>query len=158
MQKYPMTVEGEQALKTELENLKRVERPAVIEAIAEARAHGDLKENAEYHAAREKQGFVEARIADIDAKLGAAQVIDITKMSQTGKIIFGTTVELLNLDSDETVTYKIVGEDESDVIAGRISVTSPIAKAIIGKEEGDEVVIKTPGGEAAYEVSEVKYL
>lgn len=157
MQKYPMTVEGEQALKTELENLKRVERPAVIAAIAEARAHGDLKENAEYHAAREKQGFVEARIADIEAKLSAAVVIDVTTLPKTGKVVFGATVELLNLDSDETMTYRIVGADESDVKAGKISVTSPIAKALIGKEEGEEVVIRTPGGEAAYEIVEVMY-
>ncbi len=157
MQKYPMTVEGEVALKNELEHLKRVERPAVIEAIAEARAHGDLKENAEYHAARDKQGFVEARIADIEAKLSNAQVIDIKTLPNNGKVVFGVTVELLNLDNDQTIAYKLVGEDEADLTKGKISVTSPIARALIGKEEGMSVDIKTPGGQVSYEILEVKY-
>ena len=157
MQKYPMTVEGEAAMKHELEHLKKVERPTVIEAIAEARAHGDLKENAEYHAARDKQGFVEARIADIEAKLSNAQVIDLKTIPNTGKVVFGVTVELLNLDNDQTVDYKIVGEDEADLTKGKISVTSPIARALIGKEEGMSVDIKTPGGQVSYEILEVKY-
>jgi transcription elongation factor GreA len=158
MKKYPMTIEGEQALKDELENLKRVERPEVIQAIAEARAHGDLKENAEYHAAREKQGFIEARIADIDGRLSTAQVIDIATLPQTGRVVFGCTVELMNLDTDATVEYRIVGEDEASVKLGKISVTSPIAKALIGKEEGECVDIITPGGDVSYEISEVKYI
>jgi transcription elongation factor GreA len=158
MQKVPMTVEGERALQKELEQLKKVERPAVIEAIAEARAHGDLKENAEYHAAREKQGFIEARIKDIEGKLSNVQVIDVTKLPKTGKVVFGTTVELINTDTEESVIYKLVGEDEADVHQGKISIGSPIARALIGKEEGDVVDIKTPGGEVSYEIGEVKYL
>jgi transcription elongation factor GreA len=157
-QKYPMTVAGEKALRQELEHLTKIERPAVIEAIAEARAHGDLKENAEYHAAREKQGFVEGRIADIESKLGNAQVIDLAAVPKTGKVVFGVTVELLNLDTNETVHYQLVGEDEADLTKHKISVTSPIARAIIGKEEGEAVNIITPGGEVSYEVMEVKYI
>nr|WP_297461085.1 transcription elongation factor GreA [uncultured Halomonas sp.] len=158
MNKVPMTVLGEQRLRDELKQLKGVERPRVINAIAEAREHGDLKENAEYHAAREQQGFIEGRIQEIESKLSAAQVIDVTKMPQTGKVIFGVTVGLLNLDSDEEVRYQIVGEDEADIKVGKISVTSPIARALIGKEEGDVVVVRTPGGEVEYEVSDVEYL
>lgn len=158
MNKVPMTIAGEQSLRDELSQLKSVERPRVINAIAEAREHGDLKENAEYHAAREQQGFIEGRIHEIEAKLSMAQVIDVTKMPQTGKVIFGVTVELLNLDSDEEVRYQIVGEDEADIKAGKISVSSPIARALIGKEQGDVVVVKTPGGDVEYEISEVKYL
>lgn len=158
MQKFPMTVEGEKALIKELDKLKKIERPAVIEAIAEARAHGDLKENAEYHAAREKQGFVEARIKDIEAKLSNVQVIDVTMLPQTGKVVFGTTVELVNVDTDETVVYKLVGEDEADVHQGKISIGSPIARALIGKEEGEVADIKTPGGNVAYEIAEVQYV
>ena len=157
MQKYPMTVEGEAAMKRELEHLKKVERPTVIEAIAEARAHGDLKENAEYHAARDKQGFVEARIADIEAKLSNAQVIDVKTLPKNGKVVFGVTVELLNLDNDQTIEYKLVGEDEADLTQGKISVTSPIARALIGKEEGMSIDIKTPGGQVSYEIIEIKY-
>lgn len=152
-----MTVEGEKALQQELVQLKKIERPAVIEAIAEARAHGDLKENAEYHAAREKQGFIEARIKDIEGKLSNAQVIDLRTLPQTGKVIFGVSVELVNLQDNESVVYKIVGEDEADVHQGKISVTSPIARALIGKEEGQTVDIKTPGGEVSYEIVEVRY-
>ena len=158
MNKVPMTVLGEQRLRDALKQLKGVERPRVINAIAEAREHGDLKENAEYHAAREQQGFIEGRIQEIESKLSAAQVIDVTKMPQTGKVIFGVTVGLLNLDSDEDVRYQIVGEDEADIKVGKISVTSPIARALIGKEEGDVVVVRTPGGEVEYEVSDVQYL
>ncbi|APE31005.1 transcription elongation factor GreA [Halomonas aestuarii] len=158
MNKVPMTVAGEQRLRKELEELKGEARPRVIAAIAEAREHGDLKENAEYHAAREQQGFIEGRIQEIEGKLSNAQVIDVTKLPQTGKVIFGVTVGLINLDNDEEVTYRIVGEDEADIKARRISVTSPIARALIGKEEGDVVVVKTPGGEVEYEISSVEHL
>ncbi|BCB60810.1 MULTISPECIES: transcription elongation factor GreA [Halomonadaceae] len=158
MNKVPMTVAGEKSLREELNHLKGEERPRVIAAIAEAREHGDLKENAEYHAAREQQGFIEGRIQEIESKLSGAQVIDVTKLPKTGKVIFGVTVSLLNLDSDASVTYRIVGEDEADIKAGRISVTSPIARALIGKEEGDVVVVKTPGGDVEYEIESVEHL
>ncbi|MEC8916598.1 MAG: transcription elongation factor GreA [Pseudomonadota bacterium] len=158
MNKVPMTVHGEQALRQELEQLKGVERPRVISDIAEAREHGDLKENAEYHAAREQQGFIEGRIQEIEGKLSSAQVIDVTKMPKTGKVIFGVTVELLNLETDEEVRYRIVGEDEADIKAGKISVTSPIARALIGKQEGDVVNVRTPGGDVEYEISSVEHL
>ena len=152
-----MTVAGIEALRKELEELKHVKRPNVIKAIAEARAHGDLKENAEYHAAREQQGFIEARIKDIEAKLSLAQVIDISKIKNEGKVIFGSTVTLFNLVTEEEVTYHIVGEDEADINIGKISVNSPIARAIIGKMEGDEVKVITPGGEVEYEIVSVEY-
>lgn len=158
MNKVPMTVAGEKSLRDELNHLKSEARPQVIAAIAEAREHGDLKENAEYHAAREQQGFIEGRIQEIESKLSAAQVIDVTRLPKTGKVIFGVTVSLLNLDSDASVTYRIVGEDEADIKAGRISVTSPIARALIGKEEGDVVVVKTPGGDVEYEIESVEHL
>jgi transcription elongation factor GreA len=153
-----MTVAGEARLREELNQLKGVERPRVISAIAEAREHGDLKENAEYHAAREQQGFIEGRIQEIEGKLSSAQVIDVTKMPKTGKVIFGVTVELLNLETDEEVRYRIVGEDEADIKAGKISVTSPIARALIGKQEGDVVNVRTPGGDVEYEISSVEHL
>ncbi|GHC34706.1 transcription elongation factor GreA [Aidingimonas halophila] len=158
MNKVPMTVAGEARLREELEKLKSVERPRVINAIAEAREHGDLKENAEYHAAREQQGFIEGRIQEIEGKLSSAQVIDVTKLPKTGKVIFGVTVELINLDTEEEVSYRIVGEDEADIKAGMISVTSPIARALIGKEEGDVVAVKTPKGEVEYEIGSVEHL
>ncbi|MCH4564287.1 MULTISPECIES: transcription elongation factor GreA [Halomonas] len=158
MNKVPMTVAGEARLRKELEELKSEARPRVIASIAEAREHGDLKENAEYHAAREQQGFIEGRIQEIEGKLSNAQVIDVTKLPRTGKVIFGVTVELLNLDTDEEVTYRIVGEDEADIRSGRISVTSPIARALIGKEEGDVVAVRTPGGDVEYEISGVEHL
>lgn len=158
MNKVPMTVAGEQSLRKELEHLKSVERPHVINAIAEAREHGDLKENAEYHAAREQQGFIEGRIQEIEGKLSASQVIDVTKLPKTGKVIFGVTVELINLQDDEEVRYRIVGEDEADIKEGRISVTSPIARALIGKEEGDTVLVRTPGGDVEYEIAGVEHL
>ena len=158
MTKIPMTVAGEKALREELTRLKSVDRPRIIQAIAEAREHGDIKENAEYHAAREQQGFCEGRIKDIEAKLSLAQVIDISQIEPTGKVIFGTTVTLLNVDTDQAVTYRIVGEDEADVKQGRLSVTSPIARALIGKEEGDEVSITTPGGVVTYEITTVEHL
>lgn len=156
--KYPMTKQGAQALEDELKHLKTVQRPQITEAIAEARELGDLKENAEYHAAREQQGMVEARISDIEGRLSAAQVIDIKSIPYSGKIIFGTTVTIANVDTDEEVKYQIVGEDESDIKLGKISVTSPIARALIGKEEGEIVAVKTPSGVVEYEVVEVQHL
>lgn len=158
MTKYPMTVEGAAQLQEELEYRKKVERPKIVQAIAEAREHGDLKENAEYHAAREQQGFCEGRIQDIEGKLSNAQVIDITKIPESGKVIFGVTVELVNIETDEEVTYKIVGDDEADVKANKISVSSPIARGLIGKHVDDEVAIRTPGGEIEYEITSVKHI
>lgn len=158
MSKFPMTVSGEAALREELERLKKIERPRITQAIAEAREHGDLKENAEYHAAREQQSFNEGRIMEIEGKLGNAQVIDVTAMPQTGKVIFGTTIDLLNLENDATVTYRIVGEDEADVKRNLISVGSPIARALIGKEEGDVVIVKAPSGDIEYEIDKVHYI
>lgn len=157
MQRYPMTVEGELSLQNELKELKTIKRPAVIAAIAEAREHGDLKENAEYHSAREQQGFIEGRIQDIEAKLSGAQVINIHDIPHSGKVIFGTTVTLLNIETDQGVTYKIVGDDEANVKVNKISVNSPIARALIGKEEGDVVVVKTPGGDVEYEIEIVEH-
>ena len=157
MERYPMTVDGVEALRKELEELKHIKRPNIIKAIAEARAHGDLKENAEYHAAREQQGFIEARIKDIEAKLSLSQVIDISKIPNEGKVIFGATATLFNLESEEEVTYHIVGEDEADIHVGKISVNSPIARAIIGKMEGDVVNVVTPGGNVEYEIVAVEY-
>lgn len=154
----PMTIAGEKSLRDELTRLKTEDRPRIIEAIADAREHGDLKENAEYHAAREQQGFCEGRIQEIEGKLGECQVIDVTTIPHTGKVIFGVTVTIINCETDDKVTYQIVGEDEADVKAGRISVTSPIARGLIGKSEGDEVVIRTPGGEVEYEIEEVQHL
>ena len=158
MSKFPMTESGEASLRQELDRLRRVERPRIAQAIAEAREHGDLKENAEYHAAREQQSFVEGRIMEIEGKLGNAQVIDVTTIAKTGKVIFGTTIDLINLDTDETVTYRIVGEDEADVKKNLISVGSPIARALIGKEEGDVVVVKAPGGDIEYEIDQVHHI
>lgn len=158
MNKVPMTIAGEKRLREELEQLKSEARPRVIAAIAEAREHGDLKENAEYHAAREQQGFIEGRIQEIEGKLSGAQVIDVTKLPKTGKVIFGVTVELLHLEDDKPFTYRIVGEDEADIKEGRISVTSPIARALIGREEGDVAVVKTPGGDVEYEIESVEHL
>lgn len=158
MNKHPMTITGEERLRQELEQLKRVARPNVIKAIAEARAHGDLKENAEYHAAKEQQGFIEARIRDIESKLGNAQIIDISKIPNEGKVIFGSTVKLTGLENQIEVTYQIVGDDEADIKHHKISVSSPIARALIGKFEGDEVQVKTPQGVVEYEITEVKYI
>jgi transcription elongation factor GreA len=145
-------------LREELNQLKTVVRPRIIQSIAEAREHGDLKENAEYHAAREEQGFAEGRIQEIESKLADYQVIDLTKITVTGKIIFGVTVDLVNLETDENVTYQIVGDDEADLKLGKISVSSPISRAMIGKEEGDIVCVITPKGEVEYEVDAVKYI
>jgi len=158
MNKFPMTVSGEAALREELERLKKIERPRITQAIAEAREHGDLKENAEYHAAREQQSFNEGRIMEIEGKLGNAQVIDVTAMPRTGKVIFGTTIDLVNLETNATVTYRIVGEDEADVKQNLISIGSPIARALIGKEEGDVVIVKAPGGDIEYEIDKVHYI
>ncbi len=152
-----MTQEGSDALNDELMHLKKVERPKVVAAIAEAREHGDLKENAEYHAAREQQGFIEGRIMDIEGKLSNAQIIDISKIPCTGKVLFGTTISLYDMDVEEEKTYKIVGEDEADIKAGKISVGSPIARGLIGKMEGDEVQVETPGGTKEYEILSVKH-
>lgn len=158
MTKYPMTVAGAEKLRIELEQLKKIDRPRIITAIAEAREHGDLKENAEYHAAREQQGFCEGRIQEIEGKLGNAQIIDISKMAIGSKVIFGSTVHILNLDTDANQTYKIVGEDEANVKLNMISVTSPIARALVGKEVGDVVIVRTPAGEVEYEIEAVNYL
>lgn len=157
MVRVPMTVGGAEALRKELDNLKNVVRPRITAAIAEARAHGDLKENAEYHAAREQQSFAEGRIQEIEGKLSNAQIIDVTKMPQTGKVIFGVTVDIENVATGETKTYQIVGDDEADLKVGKISVNSPIARGLIGKEEGDTVVIQTPAGQVEYELAEVRY-
>jgi len=154
----PMTKQGADALLEELKDLKQVQRPRVVAAIAEAREHGDLKENAEYHAAREQQGFIEGRVQDIEGKLGNAQIIDIANLPQTGKVIFGTTVTIVNLDTEQKVHYQIVGDDEADVKQNKISVNSPIARALIGKTQGDEVIVKAPSGEIDYEISQVEYL
>jgi len=158
MSKVPLTLRGAEKLREELDQLKRVERPRVIKAIAEAREHGDLKENAEYHAAREQQGFIEGRIAEIEGKLSHAQIIDVTKLSAQGKVIFGATVLLADEDTGNEVTYQIVGEDEADIKQGRISVNSPIARALIGKQEGDIALVRAPGGDKEYEVVEIRYV
>ncbi|AHF78451.1 Transcription elongation factor [Sodalis praecaptivus] len=158
MNQIPMTLRGAEKLREELENLKSVRRPEIIRSIAEAREHGDLKENAEYHAAREQQGFCEGRIQEIEAKLSNAQVIDVTKLAPSGRVIFGATVSVENLDSEEKQTYRIVGDDEADFKQNLISINSPIARGLVGKEEGDIVVIKTPGGEVEYEILKVEYL
>ncbi|WP_087506814.1 transcription elongation factor GreA [Neiella marina] len=156
--KIPMTVQGADSLREELDYLKGTRRPQIIEAIAEAREHGDLKENAEYHAAREQQGFCEGRIQEIEAKLSNAQIIDVSKMEASGKVIFGATVVLLNIDTDGEVTYRIVGDDEADLKKNLISINSPIARGLIGKSEGDEVTVKTPGGDVEFEILEVNYV
>ncbi len=156
--KTPMTVEGAEMLRAELKKLKSEDRPRVIKAIAEAREHGDLKENAEYHAAREEQGFIEGRIQEIEGKLAGAQVIDVTKIAHTGKVIFGVTVNLINAETDAEQTYRIVGDDEADLKQNKISVSSPIARALIGKEEGDVVTVQAPGGAVEYEIDSVEHL
>jgi len=158
MQRIPMTAKGAQALREELEKLKREDRPRITAAIAEAREHGDLKENAEYHAAREQQGFCEGRINEIESKLGAAQIIDITELENTGKVIFGVTVTIIDVDTDEEKIYQIVGDDEANIKQGKLSVNSPIARGLIGREEGDVVQIDTPGGTREYEVDKVEHI
>jgi transcription elongation factor GreA len=158
MSKVPLTLRGAEKMRVELKQLKSVDRPRVIMAIAEARAHGDLKENAEYHAAKEQQGFIEGRIKDLDGKLSHAQIIDVTEITASGRVIFGSTVLLGDEESGKEITYQIVGEDEADAKAGMISYTSPIARALIGKEEGDVVVVRTPGGDREVEIIEVRYI
>src|SRR5690554_4351706 len=158
MNKVPMTVAGEARLRKELEQLKGEARPKVIAAIAEAREHGDLSENAEYHAAREQQGFIEGRISEIEAKLSTAEIIDPTSMANNGRVIFGATVDLEDQEDGKAISYQIVGEDEADIKAGRISITSPIARALVGKSAGDVVDVTAPGGTHSYEVVKVRYV
>lgn len=158
MTKVPMTVRGAEMLREELKKLKSDDRPKVIQAIAEARAHGDLKENAEYHAAKDQQGFIEGRIKEIEGKLSNAQIIDVTAIDAKGRIVFGATVDLLDVQSDQQSTYRIVGEDEADINQGLVSFSSPIARAMMGKNEGDEVSFSAPGGEKQFEVIKVRYL
>ena len=158
MSKVPMTVRGHELLEAELKRLKYEDRPAVIAAIAEARGHGDLKENAEYHAAKEQQGFIEGRIKEIEGKLSHKQVIDVTTVDAKGKVVFGSTVELLEEETDTEIEYRIVGEDEADIKHNLISFTSPIARALIGKSEGDVVSFQAPGGEKTFEILEVRYV
>ena len=158
MSKVPLTARGAAQLKEELQRLKFEERPKVTAAIATARAHGDLKENAEYHAAKEQQGMMEARIRDIESKLGNAQIIDVTTVNAGGKVVFGATVHLVDVKDGSEARYRIVGEDEADIKSGLLSIGSPIARALIGKKEGDEVEVVTPSGKRAYEISAVEYL
>ena len=153
-----MTIRGAELLRVELKRLKSKERPKIITAIAEARAHGDLKENAEYHAAKDQQGFIEARIREIEAKLSNVQEVDVTQIDARGKVIFGSTIDLLEISTNQEITYKIVGEDESDIKSGLISYTSPIARALIGKKEGDEAIVDAPAGEKSYEIIAVRYI
>lgn len=153
-----MTVSGEASLREELKQLKSVERPRVIQAIAEAREHGDLKENAEYHAARDQQSFIEGRIQELESKLSMAQVIDVSKIENTGRVIFGVTVRLFDVDNDQNVTYQIVGEDEADIKIGKLSVSSPIARALVGKNEGDLVTVRVPSGTVEYEIESVEHI
>lgn len=157
MKRNPMTARGAELLRAELKRLKSEDRPNVIKAIAEARSHGDLSENAEYHAAREQQGFIEGRIAELESKLSTADIIDVAQLTNTGKVVFGATVDLEGEDDRKTVTYTIVGEDEADIRAARIAVTSPIARALIGKSEGDVVEVAAPGGTRSYEIVAVRY-
>lgn len=156
--KVPITARGAEKLREELSRLKTVDRPRIIAAIAEARAHGDLKENAEYHAAREQQSFAEGRIKEIEGKLSHAHIVDVTTVEANGKVVFGATVELIDIDSEETIIYQIVGEDEADIKVGMISINSPIARALITRIEGDEVTVIVPGGERSLEIVEVRYI
>lgn len=158
MTREPLTARGAQQLRRELEDLKSVQRPRVIAAIADARAHGDLKENAEYHAAKDQQGFIEGRISEIEDRLGRAEVIDPAKLAAGGKVVFGATVKLVNVDTDEEVTYQVVGVDEADIKQGRVSFRAPLARAMIGREVGDQVLVPAPGGEQAYEILAVDYI
>ena len=156
--KVPITARGAEQLRKELVQLKTVDRPRIIQAIAEARAHGDLKENAEYHAAREQQSFAEGRIKEIEGKLSHAHIVDVTTLNANGKVVFGCTVEMIDEDTEETIVYQIVGEDEADIKVGMISVNSPIARALIAKMEGDVVAVQVPGGERSLEIIEVRYV
>lgn len=158
MNKVPLTVRGAELLRDELKRLKKEDRPRVVKAIAEARAHGDLKENAEYHAAKEQQGFIEARIRDLEGKLSHAQIIDVASLDAGGRVVFGATVELIDIESGDELTYQIVGQDEADIKSGLVSITSPVARSLIGKNEGDEVSVEAPGGTVSYEIVAVKYV
>jgi transcription elongation factor GreA len=158
MKRNPMTLRGAEALRNELKRLKSEDRPRVIKAIAEARSHGDLSENAEYHAAREQQGFIEGRIGEIEAKLSTAEIIDPSTVTNNGKVIFGATVQLEGQDDGKAISYQIVGEDEADIKSGRISITSPIARALVGKSAGDVVDVAAPGGTRSYEIVKVNYV
>jgi transcription elongation factor GreA len=158
MSKIPLTIHGAEKLRAELQRLKTIERPSVIAAIAEARSHGDLSENAEYDAAKERQGFIEGRIKDVEGKLGNAQIIDPTLLDADGRVVFGSTVELEDMDAGNKVVYQIVGDDEADLKAGKISLNSPVARALIGKYAGDVAVVHTPGGVREYEVLDVRYV
>jgi transcription elongation factor GreA len=158
MKRSPMTLRGAEMLRAELKRLKSADRPRVIKAITEARSHGDLSENAEYHAAREQQGFIEGRIMEIESRLAAAEIIDIASLPATGKVVFGATVELEDQDEGNAVTYQLVGEDEADIRGGRISITSPIARALIGKVQGDIVEVTAPGKTRSYKIVSVKYI
>lgn len=158
MSKHPITQRGAEKLREEVRGLKSIDRPRVVKAIAEARAHGDLKENAEYHAAKDQQGFIEGRIRDIEAKLSHAEVIDVTRFGTTGRVIFGATVDIVDEDAGTELTYQIVGVDEADIAAGLVSIGSPIARALIGKELGDLAVVDAPGGERSYEIVAVRYI
>ncbi|MDO9371567.1 MAG: transcription elongation factor GreA [Gammaproteobacteria bacterium] len=158
MSKVPLTARGAQKLRDELQELKTVARPRVIAAIAEARAHGDLKENAEYHAAKEQQSFIEGRLAEIESKLSNAEVIDVTALNAHGRVVFGATVDLVSEETGDEVTYQIVGDDEADIKQGLISISSPIARALIGKEEGDVAAVQAPGGVKGYEIVAVRYV
>lgn len=158
MNKIPLTVRGAEQLRAELDRLKRIERPRIIAAIAEARAHGDLKENAEYHAAREQQSFTEGRIQELEAKLAHAEIIDVTRLPANGRVVFGATVVALEIDKNEEHTFMIVGDDEADIKENKISISSPIARALIGKSEGDIVTVEAPGGARQFEILEVRYV
>ncbi len=158
MNRVPITVRGAEKLRQELHTLKKVERPKIIRELADARSHGDLRENAEYHAAKERQGFIEGRIAEIEDKLSTAQIIDPRALKTDGRVVFGATVELVNLETTEETRYQIVGELEADLSAGQISITSPIARALIGREEGDVVTVRAPGGDTSYEIVGVEYV
>ncbi len=153
-----ITVEGAERLRKELHKLKTISRPQIIEAISEARSHGDLKENAEYHAAKEQQSFIEGRIAELNAKLASAEIIDVRSVKANGKVVFGATVDLINIETNEKVTYQIVGDDEADIKEGKISISSPIARALIGKEEGDVASVIAPGGVKEYDIVAVRYI
>lgn len=157
MSQTPLTVSGAERLRQELKELKSVKRPEVIEAIAVAREHGDLKENAEYHAAREQQGFIEGRIKELESVLSNGRVIDVTKLPQNGRVVFGCTVDLINVETEEEVSYQIVGDVEADINYNRIAISSPIARALIGKEEGDDITVQAPGGNKEYEITAVRY-
>jgi transcription elongation factor GreA len=158
MQKVPMTIQGANLLQEELHHLKAVQRPQIITAIAEARAHGDLRENAEYHAAKERQGFIEGRVSELETKLANAQIIDITKLPNNGRVVFGATVHLVNIETDEKAVYQIVGDDEADIKLGKVSVSSPLARALVGRQTKEEVKVQTPNGVAEYEIEAVDYI